>query len=52
MESEVRHGRLMVHGSNEEKKVAIIDNGEGYDPEIKGSIPNHDKISLDNSEEK
>ncbi len=27
-------------------EVEIIDNGEGYDPNEKGTIPNHDKVEI------
>ena len=36
-----------IHQPNEEPRaVTIIDNGEGFNPEEKGSIPNHDKVEI------
>lgn len=41
---EPRSGKILIE--NKESEVVILDNGEGLNPEGKGSIPNHDKIEI------
>lgn len=43
-EIEIRDGKLKVSG--QEIKVKIKDDGEGYKPDEKGTIPNHDKVEI------
>jgi len=44
--SEIRKGEVVVHGSDQKRKVEILDDGEGFDPEAVGDIPNHDKVTI------
>lgn len=44
--AETREGSLKRFGE-EIVEVLILDNGENFDPEEKGSIPNYDKIQIE-----
>ncbi len=44
-EAEIRDGKLKMP-NQEVIEVKIKDDGEGYDPNKKGTVPNHEKIEI------